>query len=144
MYPDATWTLRLSYGRVAGYVADSREIPYRTTFYGLFNRHFAFDGKSPFDLPASWLERRNKLDLSTALDHVDTAETFGGNSGSPEVDKDGRLIGIVFDGNIESLAIEFIYDDVAARSLSVSIDAIVEALRHMYEREDIVKEMLGE
>jgi hypothetical protein len=143
VYPDATFTLRLSYGHAAGYESGAYATPYRTTFYGLFNRYFSFDGRSPFSLPAGWVERAGKLDLATTFDMVDTAETFGGNSGSPEIDKDGRLIGLVFDGNIESLAIEFIYDDVAARSVSVSVDAIAEALRKVYGRDDLATEFLG-
>jgi hypothetical protein len=142
-YPDATFTLRLSYGKVAGYEHAGYLLPWRTTLYGLYERSFAFGNQPPFDLPARWLAARKTLELSTTDNVVTTGETFGGNSGSPVVDRDGKLVGLIFDGNLEGLEVEFIYDDVKARSIHVTVDAIVEALRKVYHRNDLVKEFLG-
>ncbi|NLH47192.1 MAG: S46 family peptidase [Myxococcales bacterium] len=143
VYPDATFTLRLAYGKMAGYEANGYRLPYQTTLYGLFDRHFNFAGRAPFNLPARWLEKAGSLKLETPYNQVNTAETFGGNSGSPLVDQNGELVGLVFDGNLESLGIEFVYDDKEARSLTVSPQAILESLAKVYGREDLVRELLG-
>ena len=131
-YPDATFSLRLSYGKVGGYDADGMLMPFQTNFAGLYARSFAFGGKAPFDLPARWLEKQRDLDLATPLDFVSTLDIIGGNSGSPVVDRKGELVGLVFDGNLEGLAGRYVYTDRKARAIAVDGRAIVEALTKVY------------
>lgn len=141
--PDATFTLRLSHGVVKGYEAGGTLVPWATTFWGLYERHAAFGGKYPFDVMPRWLERRDALDLSTPFNFVSTNDIIGGNSGSPVVGRDGRIVGIIFDGNIESLPAAYIYDERVARSVSVHSAGIVMALQKVYDAHDLVKELLG-
>ncbi|MGE5645621.1 MAG: S46 family peptidase [Acidobacteriota bacterium] len=133
-YPDATFTLRLSYGPVAGYDA----VPYATTFEGLYKRA---TGTDPYKLPKRWLDAKSSLDLSTPFDFVTTNDTHGGNSGSPTVNTKNEVVGILFDGNIESLPNRFVYTDERARSVHVASQAIVEALRKVYKADRLVKEL---
>jgi hypothetical protein len=132
VYPDATFTLRLSYGKASGYPMNGTRAPYKTTFAGLYDRSASFDGKPPFDLVPRFAEGRAKLDLSTPLDMVTTNDIIGGNSGSPVVNKAGELVGLIFDGNIESLVGRFVYDETANRAIAVHSGAIVHALRAIY------------
>jgi hypothetical protein len=132
VYPDATFTLRLSYGKATGYPMNGTRAPYKTTFAGLYDRSAGFDGKPPFDLSPRFAEGRTKLDLSTPLDMVTTNDIIGGNSGSPVVNKAGELVGLIFDGNIESLVGRFVYDDTANRAVAVHSGAIVHVLRTIY------------
>jgi Peptidase S46 len=141
--PDATFTLRLAYGTVKGYPAEGTELPSRTTFYGLFDRSFAHGGKAPWDLPKRWLEKRVALDLATPLNFVSTNDIIGGNSGSPVVDRAGELVGIVFDGNIQSLGWDYFYTEEQGRSVSVDARGIIEALRKVFDADLLVKEILG-
>ena len=131
-YPDATFTLRLSYGKASGYPMNGTRAPYKTTFAGLYDRSASFDGKPPFDLVPRFAEGRTKLDLSTPLNIVTTNDIIGGNSGSPVVNKAGELVGLIFDGNIESLVGRFVYDETANRAIAVHSGAIVHALRTIY------------
>ncbi len=140
-YPDATFTLRLGHGIVKGYPMNGTEAPPRTTFYGLFDRSIGFDGKYPFQLPARYIERRNKLDLSTPLNFVCTCDTTGGSSGSPVVNREGELVGLIFDGNIESLVGDYVYNETNNRSVAVHAAAILEALRNLYDASDLANEM---
>ena len=142
-YPDATFTLRLAFGVVKGYEQGTREIPYKTTFGGLFDRHDSFDGREPYSLPQRMLDARSELDMSTPLNFVCTADIIGGNSGSPVVNRDNQVVGLIFDGNIESLIGRFTYDERQARSVAVHSSGIIEALRVVYHAEDLVKEILG-
>lgn len=142
-YPDATFTLRLSFGVVKGYEQGTREIPYKTTFGGLFDRHDSFDGREPYSLPQSMLDAREDLDMSTPLNFVCTADIIGGNSGSPVVNRDNQVVGLIFDGNIESLIGRFTYDERQARSVAVHSSGIIEALRVVYKAEGLVREILG-
>jgi hypothetical protein len=142
-YPDATFTLRLSYGTVKGYEEGGQKIPFTTTIDGTFERSVAFKGQPPFDLPKSWLEKKDKLDPKTPFNFVHTNDIIGGNSGSPVVNRAGEFVGIVFDGNIHSLGWNFAFSDTQARSTSVDAQAILESLRKVYEAESLLNEILG-
>ncbi len=143
-YPDATFTLRLSYGTAKGYPMNGTIAPSKTTFYGLYDRSASFDNKFPFQLPQRFIDNKDKLDLSTPLDFVCTGDIIGGNSGSPVVNRAGELVGLVFDGNIESFVGRFFYDETANRTVSVHSAAIIEALNKIYGAEKLAKELLGE
>ncbi len=142
-YPDATFTLRLAFGQVKGYKENGRAIPFQTTIAGLYKRAAEHHYQPPFDLPKRWLERKSKLHLSTPLNFVSTADIIGGNSGSPTVNRQGEFVGIIFDGNIQSLVLDFVYTEVQARALSVNSQAIVEALRKVYDAAPLANELLG-
>jgi hypothetical protein len=140
-YPDATGSLRLSYGTVRGYDADGILTPYQTNFAGLYARSYAFGGKPPFDLPARWVDRQRDLDLATPLNFVATLDIVGGNSGSPVVNRNGELVGLIFDGNLEGLGGRFAYTDEKARSIAVDSRAIVEALTKVYGASTLAGEL---
>jgi hypothetical protein len=142
-YPDATFTLRLSYGTVGGYPYNGTIAPPFTTFYGLYDRAASFGNKPPFDLTPKEQAGRDKLDLSTPLDFVSTADIIGGNSGSPVVNRDGELVGLIFDGNIESLAGDFIYDGSKNRAVAVHTSGMIEALRKLYGAGTLADELEG-
>jgi hypothetical protein len=142
VHPDATFTLRLSYGTVSPYPAEGTVVPTHTTFHGLFDRSAAFGGKPPWDLPPRWLEKKAALDLATPLNFVSSADIIGGNSGSPTINRKGELVGIIFDSNIQGLALDYFYTDEQARAVSVDARGIVEALRNVYEAKALVEELL--
>jgi len=142
-YPDATFTLRLAFGTVKGYEENGQAVPIQTTFAGLYERAAAHHYKPPFDLPQRWTARKDKLDLSTPFNFVSTADIIGGNSGSPVVNRHGEFVGIIFDGNIQSLVLDFAYTDVQARAVSVNSQAIVEALRKVYDAGELADELAG-
>ena len=138
-YPDATFTPRLSYGLVKGYTSVAgQSVPYDTTFAGLYKRA---TGKDPFRLPARWIKAKSALDLNTPFDFVTTADTHGGNSGSPTVNEKGELIGILFDGNWEGLENQYLYTDEQARSVHVASKAILEALKKVYKADRLLGEL---
>src|SRR6185295_4213903 len=110
-YPDATFTLRLSYGKVLGYEEDGKQIPPFTDFAGFYQRAAEHDNKPPFDLPPRWIERKAKLNLATKFNFVSDADIIGGNSGSPVVNKACEVVGLIFDGNLQSLVWDFAYTD---------------------------------
>ncbi len=139
--PDATMTLRFSDGRVVGYPYDGTIAPWATTFYGLYGRTIEFGGAHPFDLPKPWRDAEAKVDLAKKVCFVSTNDIVGGNSGSCVVDKDLRVVGLIFDGNIESLPNDFYYTQEKARAVSVHTDAIVEALQHVYGMGRVVDEL---
>ena len=141
-YPDATFTLRLSYGPVAGYEESGVKVPATTTFAGLYARSAEQENKPPFDLPPRWVEKKSALDLSVPFNFVSTADIIGGNSGSPVVNTAGEFVGIIFDGNIQSLVGDFGYEDVQARALSVHSAGILEALKKVYEVPVLVNELV--
>jgi hypothetical protein len=143
-YPDATFTLRLSYGQVQGYPMNGTKAPYKTTFYGLYDRARSFDFEGPFTLPPRYAAGRDKLDLATPLDFVTTNDVVGGNSGSPVINRRAEIVGLVFDGNIESLIGDFVYDGATNRTVAVHTAAMTEALRKLYNAAAVVKELLGE
>jgi hypothetical protein len=137
-YPDATFTFRIAYGAVKGYVLNGEKIPYATTFEGLYRRA---TGMEPFRLPASWTKAKSAVRLPTPFNFVTTADTHGGNSGSPTIDTHGEVIGIAFDGNMESLPNRFVYTDRVARSVHVASQGIVESLRSVYHADSLLKEL---
>jgi len=141
-YPDATFTLRLSYGQVKGYPMNGTKAPYKTTFYGLYDRATSFDFDGPFDLPSRYKEGRSKLDLSTPLNFVTSNDVIGGNSGSPVINRNGEIVGLIFDGNIESLVGDFVYDPEKNRSVAVHTAAVTEVLRKLYGTGKLVDELL--
>jgi hypothetical protein len=142
-YPDATFTLRLSYGQVKGYPMNGTKAPPLTTFYGLYDRAAGFNYKGPFFLAPRFVEGRTKLDLSTPLNFVTNNDIVGGNSGSPVIDRNGEVVGLIFDGNIESLVGDFVYDEETNRAVAVHTAAMTEALRKLYGAEKLLDEMAG-
>jgi hypothetical protein len=130
--PDATFTLRLSYGAVKDYTEGGKRIPYFTTMGGAFEHAAAHSNKDPYELPESWMKAKSKIKLNTPLNFVHTCDIIGGNSGSPTIDKNAEVVGIIFDGNIESLPWNFVFDDTVGRSVSVDSRGILEALRNVY------------
>jgi hypothetical protein len=142
-YPDGTGTLRLSFGQVSGYEEDGQTIPAFTTFAGLYQRANDHQNREPFDLPPRWIDRHDKLNLQTHFDFVTTADVVGGNSGSPVVNEAGELVGLIFDGNIESLAGDFAYSDQQNRSVAVDSAAILEALDKMYDAKPLIDELVA-
>jgi len=143
VYPDATFTLRLAFGTVKGYEVAGKVIEAFTTIGGAFTHADAHGNKPPYELPASWHRARKegRLRLDTPLNFVSTADIIGGNSGSPVVNRENEVVGLIFDGNIDSLVLDFAYDDRLARAVSVDSRAIVEALRSIYRAEALVKEL---
>ncbi|HLI03250.1 MAG TPA: S46 family peptidase [Terracidiphilus sp.] len=140
--PDATFTLRLSYGAVKGYMLDGKHVPWFTTMGGAYEHAAAHGSKPPYQLPESWLKYKSVLDLKTPLDTVSTADIIGGNSGSPVINKAGEVVGIVFDGNIEMLAGNFEYSDKVSRAVEVDTRGITEALRKIYHADALLNELM--
>lgn len=141
--PDATFTLRLSYGVVKGYQENGKAIPFDTNLGGAYEHATAHGSQPPYNLPESWLKSKDKLDLKTPLNFVSTADIIGGNSGSPTVNKKGEVVGIIFDGNIESLPWNFAYSDKEGRAVSVDSRGIQEALRKIYGATALADELMG-
>jgi hypothetical protein len=140
-YPDATFTLRLAFGPVKGYEQDGQQIPAWTNVGGAFEHEKKHEGQTDYKLPESWKKAESKLSKTTPFNFVSTADIIGGNSGSPVVNKAGELVGLIFDGNIQSLSGNYVYTDKQARSVSVHSSAIREALQVVYGADNIVKEL---
>jgi hypothetical protein len=141
--PDATFTLRISDGQVKGYPYNGTQAPWKTTFFGLYGRAAEFGNEMPFTLPTAFAEARGRIDLSKPLDFVSTNDITGGNSGSPMIDKDARVVGIAFDGNIEQLPNQFLFRTIAGRTVAVHSAGILEALRNVYQAQALVDELLA-
>jgi len=143
VYPDATFTLRLAFGEAKGYTEAGEKIPWATTLGGTYEHAAAHGNKAPFELPKIWNERKGQLNLSTPFNFVSTADIIGGNSGSPVINRQGELVGIIFDGDIESLILDYIYTDQQARAVAVHSAGILEALRKIYSADRLVAEITG-
>jgi Peptidase S46 len=141
--PDATFTLRLSYGPVKGYEENGKHIPFFTTMGGAYDHAAGHGSKPPYELPQSWLDAKSKLNRQTPFNFVSTADIIGGNSGSPTVNQAGQVVGIIFDGNIQSLVLNFAYTDEVARAVHVDSRAIIEALRKIYNAAPLADELIG-
>ena len=139
--PDATFTLRLAYGTVKGYEVDGTKLPFHTTFGSAFAKAEALEHREPFDMPKRWRDGKAKLDLTTPFNFVSTADTIGGNSGSPVLNRAGELVGINFDRNRHGLVRNFVYTDEQARHIAVHSRSVLEALRKLYDRADLANEL---
>ncbi len=143
--PDANSQLRIEYGIVKGYDEDTTLVPYKTTFFGLYDRAFSFGEKPPFDLPQSLKSRRDRVDLATPLNFVYTADTIGGNSGSPVINRNAELVGLNFDSNIQKLSNRYWYieESEGSRAVGVHSAGILEALRKVYDAAELANELVG-
>ncbi|HVF36544.1 MAG TPA: S46 family peptidase, partial [Sphingomicrobium sp.] len=140
VYPDATFSLRITYGPVGGWIENGVKVPHRTTFAGAFDRA---TGAEPFALAPAFLANRSRIDLGGALDFTYAADTIGGNSGSPVIDRDANVIGANFDRNIHGLRNDYAYDMTMARSIGVSTAAIDQALKVIYPAPALLAELKG-
>ncbi len=140
-YPDATFTLRLAFGVVKGYVEDGKQIEPTTDFAGAYQHANEHGNTGDYELPESWMEAKSEVALSTDLNFVCTADIIGGNSGSPVVDREGRLVGLIFDGNIQSLTADYLYTDTQGRAVSVAGVGIYEALKSIYKAPDLADQL---
>jgi hypothetical protein len=142
--PDANSQLRIEYGVVKGYEEDTTLVPYKTTFYGLYDRALSFKEMPPYDLPQSLKDRRGRIELSTPVNFVYTADTIGGNSGSPVINRNGDVVGLNFDSNLQKLSNRYWYieDNEGSRAVGVHSAGILEALRKVYDAEPLVAELL--
>lgn len=141
--PDATFTLRLSYGTSRSYQAEGTIVPWKTTLFGLYGRSADFDDREPFKLPARWIQKKSALDLATPMNFVLTADIIGGNSGSPVINGAGELVGLIFDGNIEMLANRFVYADEKGRAVAVHSRVLTEAIRKVFDAPALADELMS-
>lgn len=140
-YPDATFTLRLAFGTVKGYEEEGTQVPPYTTLASLFERAQQMKNMPPFDLPRSWVKRHYRLKSNTPFNFVSTCDIIGGNSGSPVVNRAGEFVGIIFDGNLQSLPWDYAFSDKQGRATSVHSAAILEALQKVYGASELVREL---
>jgi hypothetical protein len=142
VYPDATFTLRLSYGAVKGYRENGKWVPPFTTLGGLYARSNKFHHAFPYNLPPRWTSRRAAVNPRTPFNFVSTNDIIGGNSGSPTINKNRELVGLIFDGNIQSLVGNFEYDESVNRSISVDVRGMLEILRKVFRADAIANELM--
>lgn len=140
--PDATFTLRLADGVIKGYNYNGTKAPYKTTYYGMYDRFFSFNKQYPWSLPSRWENPPAQL-LQSPMCIVSTNDIIGGNSGSPLINKNKEVVGLIFDGNIESLPGNFIYDEVSNRTVSVHAGGIYAALKYIYKADRLANELSG-
>ncbi len=141
VYPDATFTLRLSYGAIKGYTDGDREIPPFTEFAGVYAKAQERAGEAAYALPQTWKSAQPAVAANTAFNHVSTCDIIGGNSGSPVINRAGEVVGLIFDGNIQSLIGNYGYSETQARAVSVDSRALLTALEHVYKAERIAAEL---
>ena len=141
VYPDATFTPRLTYGTVKGYPMNGTQAPHETSLFGLFDRAISFGRSGEYALPGRYWQRQSKLDLTTPVNFVSTVDIIGGNSGSPVINREGNLVGLIFDGNIESLVGRFAYDSEVSRAIAVHPGYILEALEQLYDAKPLAREL---
>ena len=143
IYPDATFTLRLSYGAVEGYTENGKKVPPFTTLGGLYDRSDKFKREFPYNLPPRWLQKKSALNLNTQFNFVSTNDIIGGNSGSPTINQNGELVGLIFDGNIQSLVGDFYYDPSVNRAISVDSRGMLEVLKKVFGADSIAAELIA-
>ena len=141
LYPDATFTLRLSYGAVEGYMENGKKVPAFTTLGGLYARSDAFKREFPYNLPQRWYDKKADLNLNTPFNFVSTNDIIGGNSGSPTINQNGELVGLIFDGNIQSLVGDFMYDGSVNRAISVDSRGMLEVMKKIFGANELVTEL---
>jgi len=141
LYPDATFTLRLSYGAVEGYTENGKKVAPLTTLGGLYARSESFKQQFPYTLPPRWWEKKSEVNLNTPLNFVSTNDIIGGNSGSPTINQNGELVGLIFDGNIQSLVGDFMYDGSINRAISVDSRGMLEVLKKIFGANEIAAEL---
>jgi hypothetical protein len=141
MYPDATFTLRLSYGDVEGYMEDGKKVQPFTTLGGLYARSDAHKREFPYNLPQRWWDKKNEVNLNTPFNFVSTNDIIGGNSGSPTINQNAELVGLIFDGNIQSLVGDFMYDGSVNRAISVDSRGMLEVMKKIFGANEIVAEL---
>jgi hypothetical protein len=139
--PDATFTLRISDGTVKGYEYNGTVAPYKTTYFGMYDRYYSNNGEFPWALPDKWENPPMAL-LKTPLNFVSTNDSTGGNSGSPLINRNKEAVGLAFDGNIESLPGNFIFDERVNRAVSVHTGGIIAALKYIYNADRLVGELV--
>ena len=142
-YPDATFTLRLAFGTVKGYEENGKPVPALTTYAGLYERAKEMKNRPPFDLPPLWEKRKARLTLKTPFNFVSTCDIIGGNSGSPVVNRAGEFVGIIFDGNLQSLPWDYAFSDKQGRALAVHSAAILAALDKVYGAKELTRELVS-
>ncbi len=141
LYPDATFTLRLSYGAVEGYMEDGKKVAPFTTLGGLYARSDSFKRQFPYILPQRWWDKKSEVNLNTPFNFVSTNDIIGGNSGSPTINQNGELVGLIFDGNIQSLVGDFMYDGSVNRAISVDSRGMLEVLKKIFGANEIAAEL---
>ncbi len=141
LYPDATFTLRLSYGAVEGYMENGKKVQPFTTLGGLYARSDQFKQQFPYNLPPRWMEKKSAVNLDTPFNFVSTNDIIGGNSGSPTINQNGELVGLIFDGNIQSLVGDYVYDGAVNRAISVDSRGMLEILKKIFGANEIAAEL---
>jgi len=141
IYPDATFTPRLSYGAVEGYMENGKKVPPFTTLGGLFARSDKFKHEFPYNLPPRWTEKKSAINLNTPFNFVSTNDIIGGNSGSPTINQNAELVGLIFDGNIQSLVGDYVYDMSVNRAISVDSRGMLEVLKKVFGANEIAAEL---